>query len=103
MRRLKSRRKVSKYCKKKFYIKSKTLCEDALEILQNNLRFNPYLQTWFDRDTKKVNGKCKIENECTSMCSNFFCITFFDKQLRKLLKSNSYIGVEKLCRVSGEL
>jgi len=35
---------------KKFYSKSESLCEDALEILQEIMHSNPYLQTWFDRD-----------------------------------------------------
>jgi hypothetical protein len=35
---------------KKFYNKSKRLCEDALEILQEILRYNGSLRVWFDRD-----------------------------------------------------
>jgi tetratricopeptide (TPR) repeat protein len=42
-------RKVKHSTAKKFYNKSESLCEDALEILQEILHINPYLQTWFDR------------------------------------------------------
>jgi len=35
---------------KKFYNKSESLCEDALEILQEILHFNSSLRIWFDRD-----------------------------------------------------
>ena len=35
---------------KKFYDKSKSLCEDALEILQETLRYDSSLRIWFDRD-----------------------------------------------------
>lgn len=35
---------------KNFYNKSESLCEDALEILQEIMHCNPYLQIWFDRD-----------------------------------------------------
>ena len=35
---------------KKFYDKSESLCEDALEILQEILHFDSSLRIWFDRD-----------------------------------------------------
>ena len=35
---------------KKFYNKSESLCEDALEILQEILHYNSSLRVWFDRD-----------------------------------------------------
>ena len=35
---------------KKFYNKSDSLCEDALEILQEIVSADPYLQIWFDRN-----------------------------------------------------
>jgi len=35
---------------KKFYNKSESLCEDALEILQEILRSDSSLRVWFDRD-----------------------------------------------------
>ena len=35
---------------KKFYEKSESLCEDALEILQEILHYDSSLRVWFDRD-----------------------------------------------------
>ena len=35
---------------KRFYSKSESLCEDALEMLQDILHYNGYLRIWFDRD-----------------------------------------------------
>jgi len=35
---------------KKFYNKSESLCEDALEILQELLHYDSSLRVWFDRD-----------------------------------------------------
>jgi hypothetical protein len=35
---------------KKFYNKSESLCEDALEILQEMLHYDSSLRVWFDRD-----------------------------------------------------
>ena len=35
---------------KKFYNKSESLCEDALEILQEILHYDSSLRIWFDRD-----------------------------------------------------
>ena len=35
---------------KKFYDKSESLCEDALEILQEILHYDSTLRVWFDRD-----------------------------------------------------
>jgi hypothetical protein len=35
---------------KRFYNSSETSCEEALEILQEIVHPNPYLQTWFDRE-----------------------------------------------------
>ena len=35
---------------KKFYNKSESLCEDALEILQQILHYDSTLRVWFDRD-----------------------------------------------------
>jgi len=35
---------------KKFYNKSESLCEDALEILQEILEYDSNLRVWFDRD-----------------------------------------------------
>ena len=35
---------------KKFYDKSESLCEDALEILQEILHYDSSLRLWFDRD-----------------------------------------------------
>jgi tetratricopeptide (TPR) repeat protein len=40
-----------KHCTaKKFYDKSESLCEDALEILQEILHYDSSLRIWFDRD-----------------------------------------------------
>ena len=33
-----------------FYSKSESVCEDALEILQEILHYDGYLRIWFDRD-----------------------------------------------------
>ena len=42
---------------KKFYKKSESLCEDALEILQEILHYDSSLRVWFDRDISfKVGG-----------------------------------------------
>ena len=38
------------YTAKTFYNKSESLCEDALEILQEILHFDSSLRVWFDRD-----------------------------------------------------
>ena len=38
------------YTAKKFYNKSESLCEDALEILQEILHYDSSLRVWFDRD-----------------------------------------------------
>ena len=38
------------YTAKKFYNKSESLCEDALEILQEILHYDNSLRIWFDRD-----------------------------------------------------
>ena len=38
------------YTAKKFYNKSESLCEDALEILQEILHYDSNLRVWFDRD-----------------------------------------------------
>ena len=35
---------------KKFYNKSESLCEDALEVLQEILHYDSSLRVWFDRD-----------------------------------------------------
>ena len=35
---------------KKFYYKSESLCEDALEIMQEILHYDSSLRIWFDRD-----------------------------------------------------
>jgi len=35
---------------KRFYNRSETSCEEALEILQEIVKSNPYLQTWLDRE-----------------------------------------------------
>jgi len=35
---------------KKFYDKSESLCEDALEVLQELLHYDSTLRVWFDRD-----------------------------------------------------
>jgi len=35
---------------KTFYSKSESVCEDALEILQEILHYDGYLRIWFDRD-----------------------------------------------------
>ena len=43
-------RKGRRSTAKKFYNKSETLCEDALEILQEILRYDSTLRVWFDRD-----------------------------------------------------
>ena len=37
---------------KKFYNKSESLCEDALEILQEILHYDSSLRVWFDRDIR---------------------------------------------------
>ena len=45
------------YTAKKFYNKSESLCEDALEILQEILYSDSRLRVWFDRDISfKVGG-----------------------------------------------
>ena len=42
---------------KKFYDKSESLCEDALEMLQEILHYDSSLRVWFDRDISfKVGG-----------------------------------------------
>ena len=42
--------KASTTTAKKFYNKSESLCEDALEILQEILHYDSSLRVWFDRD-----------------------------------------------------
>ena len=42
--------KVSTTTAKTFYNKSESLCEDALEILQEILHYDSSLRVWFDRD-----------------------------------------------------
>ena len=42
---------------KKFYNKSESLCEDALEILQEILHYDSSLRVWFDRDISFGVGK----------------------------------------------
>ena len=42
--------KVRHSTAKKFYSKSESLCEDALEILQEILHYDSSLRVWFDRD-----------------------------------------------------
>ena len=44
------RRKGKHSTAKKFYNKSESLCEDALEILQEILHYDSSLRIWFDRD-----------------------------------------------------
>ena len=39
---------------KKFYDKSESLCEDALEILQEILHYDSSLRIWFDRDNNVI-------------------------------------------------
>lgn len=41
---------------KKFYHKSESLCEDALEILEEIIRADPQLQIWFDREIEFAAG-----------------------------------------------
>ena len=41
---------------KKFYNKSESLCEDALEILQEVLHYDSSLRLWFDRDVSSEIG-----------------------------------------------
>ena len=42
---------------KTFYNKSESLCEDALEILQDILRYDSSLRVWFDRDINFEGGE----------------------------------------------
>ena len=42
---------------KTFYNKSESLCEDALEILQEILHYDSYLRIWFDRDISFAVGE----------------------------------------------
>jgi len=42
---------------KKFYDKSESLCEDALEILQEILHYDSSLRVWFDRDISFEAGR----------------------------------------------
>ena len=47
---------------KKFYDKSESLCEDALEILQEILHYDSSLRIWFDRDISfEVGGKLSAD------------------------------------------
>ena len=47
---------------KKFYDKSESLCEDALEILQEILRYDSSLRVWFDRDISfEVGGELSAD------------------------------------------
>ena len=47
---------------KKFYNKSESLCEDALEILQEILHYDSSLRVWFDRDISfKVGGELSAD------------------------------------------
>ena len=47
---------------KKFYNKSESLCEDALEILQEILHYDSSLRVWFDRDISfEVGGDLSAE------------------------------------------
>ena len=56
---------------KKFYDKSESLCEDALEILQEILHYDSRLRVWFDRDiSSEVGGDLSAdansENQITA-------------------------------------
>ena len=47
---------------KKFYDKSESLCEDALEILQEILHYDSSLRVWFDRDINfEVGGELSAD------------------------------------------
>ena len=47
---------------KKFYDKSESLCEDALEILQEILHYDSSLRVWFDRDISfEVGGGLSVD------------------------------------------
>ena len=47
---------------KKFYDKSESLCEDALEILQEILHYDSSLRIWFDRDISfEVGGELSAD------------------------------------------
>ena len=47
---------------KKFYDKSESLCEDALEILQEILHYDSSLRIWFDRDISfEVDGNLSAD------------------------------------------
>ena len=47
---------------KKFYNKSESLCEDALEIMQEILHYDSSLRVWFDRDISfKVGGELSAD------------------------------------------
>ena len=47
---------------KKFYNKSESLCEDALEILQEILHYDSTLRVWFDRDINfEVGGELSAD------------------------------------------
>ena len=53
---------------KKFYDKSESLCEDALEILQEILHYDSSLHVWFDRDIS-----FEVGSTLRSCCINDFC------------------------------
>ena len=42
---------------KRFYSKSESVCEDALEILQEILHYDGYLRIWLDRDINFAVGE----------------------------------------------
>ena len=47
---------------KKFYDKSESLCEDALEMLQEILHYDGSLRVWFDRDISfEVGGDLSVD------------------------------------------
>ena len=55
---------------KKFYNKSESLCEEALEILQEILHYDSSLRVWFDRDISfEVGGRVKYRHSFASTLS----------------------------------
>ena len=53
---------------KMFYNKSESLCEDALEILQEILHCDSSLRVWFDRDISfEVGGNLSVEKTCETV------------------------------------
>jgi len=59
---------------KKFYNKSESLCEDALEILQELLHYVSSLRVWFDRDVSfEVGGDLSADVVSLPQSVNMHC------------------------------